>query len=99
MKRLFSITRKNRRRDADFVFAVKAGGGLARRVRLPSVVGELLSGIIVGPYALGSIALPGLPGGLFPLSGGFAVSPELYGFSTIASIVRAKVVAEDEQGA
>ena len=72
---------------AILIFAVKAGGGLARRVRLPSVVGELLSGIIVGPYALGSIALPGLPGGLFPLSGGFAVSPELYGFSTIASIV------------
>ena len=37
MKRLFSITRKNRRRDADFVFAVKAGasgaGGKPSRTR------------------------------------------------------------------
>lgn len=72
---------------AILIFAVKAGGGLARRIGLPSVVGELLSGVLIGPYALGSLTLPGFPNGLFPISGGFAVSPELYGFSTIASIV------------
>ncbi len=72
---------------AAIVFAVRAGGALAQLMKLPSVVGELLAGIVLGPYALGTIALPGLSGGLFPLAEGFAISPELYAFSTIASIL------------
>ncbi len=69
------------------IFAVRAGGALAARIKLPSVVGELLSGILIGPYALGSLPLPGFAQGLFPLAEGFAVSPVLYAFSTIASII------------
>jgi Kef-type K+ transport system membrane component KefB/mannitol/fructose-specific phosphotransferase system IIA component (Ntr-type) len=69
------------------IFAVRAGGGLAQRLKLPSVIGELLAGVLIGPYAFGALAIPGFPLGLFPLSPDFAVSPELYAFSTIASII------------
>lgn len=70
------------------LFAVRACGALAKRLGIPSVLGELLSGVIIGPYALGGLALPGFPQGFFPLgSGSLAVSPELYGFATVASIV------------
>lgn len=70
------------------LFAVRVGGAIAKRIGIPSVLGELLSGIVIGPYALGSIVLPGFPQGLFPLgTGSLAVSPELYGFATVASIV------------
>jgi fructose-specific phosphotransferase system IIA component len=70
------------------IFAVRIGGMLAKKLGIPSVLGELLSGVIIGPYALGGIALPGFPAGLFPLgTGTLAVSPELYAFSTVASII------------
>ncbi|MCE1209713.1 MAG: cation:proton antiporter [Spirochaetia bacterium] len=72
---------------AAIVFAVRAGGSLAQKLKLPSVVGELIAGIVLGPYALGTLSLPGLPEGLFPLAKGFAVSPELYALSTVASII------------
>jgi len=70
------------------LFAVRGGGILAQKLKIPSVLGELLAGIVIGPYALGGIALPGFPEGIFPLGEGtLAVSPELYGFSTVASII------------
>lgn len=70
------------------LFAVRAGGALAKKLRMPSVLGELLSGVVIGPYALGAITLPGVPDGLFPVgTGTLAVSPELYGFATVASII------------
>ncbi|MDR0602497.1 MAG: cation:proton antiporter [Treponema sp.] len=69
------------------LFAVRLGGALVRRAGIPSVLGELLSGVIVGPYALGSVALPGFPHGVFPLGEGLAVSPELYSFAAVASII------------
>ena len=70
------------------IFAVRAAGRLSRRIGIPPVLGELLAGVIIGPYALGSIALPGFPHGLFPLgNGAMAVSPELYAFATVASII------------
>jgi Kef-type K+ transport system membrane component KefB/mannitol/fructose-specific phosphotransferase system IIA component (Ntr-type) len=74
---------------AVLIFAAKTGGYLAKKIGMPSVLGELLSGIVVGPYLLGSIPLPGLfEQGLFTLGEtGLAVSPELYGFATIASII------------
>ncbi len=72
---------------AIIIFAVKLGGSAARRLKMPSVVGELLAGMIIGPYALGAISLPNLPQGLFPIAGNFPVSPVLYGFATVASIV------------
>ncbi len=70
------------------LFAVRVGGGIAKKLGVPSVLGELLSGIVIGPYALGAIGIPGFPHGLFPVgAGSLAVSPELYGFATVASIV------------
>jgi len=71
------------------LFAVRLGGFFARKIGIPSVLGELLIGVVIGPYALGHIALPGFPEGLFPLSeiGSIAVSMELYSFATVASII------------
>ncbi|MDR0452345.1 MAG: cation:proton antiporter [Treponema sp.] len=76
------------------LFAARIFGRLARRVSIPPVLGELLSGVVIGPYALGGIPLPGFPAGLFPLGGGgaaanglLAVSAELYGFATVASVI------------
>jgi Kef-type K+ transport system membrane component KefB/mannitol/fructose-specific phosphotransferase system IIA component (Ntr-type) len=72
---------------AFIIFAVRLGGSVAQKVGLPSVIGELLAGVAIGPYAAGAIALPGFPLGIFPLGEGFAISPALYAFSTIASII------------
>ncbi|MDA3899477.1 MAG: cation:proton antiporter [Spirochaetes bacterium] len=71
------------------IFAAKMGGILAEKLKMPSVLGELTAGIVIGPYALGVLVLPGFPDGLFPISTVTAlpVSPELYGFATIASII------------
>jgi len=83
------------------IFAAKIGGMLARTLRLPGVLGELGAGILIGPWALGGIPIPGFDGmfryGLFygdalraqAAAGGnpFAATPELYGICTIASVV------------
>ena len=69
-------------------FAVRIFGKLAVKVGIPSVLGELVAGIVIGPYALGALKLPGFPQGLFPLnSESLAVNPELYSISQIASII------------
>jgi len=58
-----------------------------RVLKQPSVLGELCAGMIIGPYALGSFELPVI-GSLFSLPhGAIAVSPELYGIATVASII------------
>jgi Kef-type K+ transport system membrane component KefB/mannitol/fructose-specific phosphotransferase system IIA component (Ntr-type) len=70
------------------IFAVRFCGRLAKRTGIPPVLGELAAGVIIGPYALGGVAFPGFPRGLFPLGeGSLAVSPELYAFATVASII------------
>lgn len=70
------------------LFAAKLGGLLFTRLKLPGVLGELLSGMVVGPFALGGLALPGFPEGLFPLmADGGAVSPALYAFGAVAAVV------------
>ena len=58
-------------------------------LKFPKVLGELVAGMIIGPYALGSIPLDILHGPLFaiPVNGELSVSPELYGFAVVASIV------------
>jgi len=54
----------------------------------PRVLGELVAGMAIGPYALGAISLPFLNSPLFPRGEGFLpVTPELYGLAVIASIV------------
>ena len=70
------------------LFAVRIGAVLAQRIGLPTVLGELMAGIVIGPYALGALPLPGFPAGLFAGSmGELAVSTELYSVATIASIL------------
>lgn len=68
------------------IFAAKAGGTIFDKFKLPVVLGEIISGIIIGPYLLGSLSIPGFSSGVFPLHTGFPIAPELYGISTIASI-------------
>ena len=72
---------------AIILFAARLGGYLFSRARLPSVLGEIIAGVIIGPYLLGAVSLPGFPHGLFQQYGNFPVSYELYSFATIASIV------------
>jgi len=71
------------------LLAVKLLGYLAKKIGIPSVLGELLAGVIIGPYALGGVSLPFFPHGIFPLAetSGLAVSVELYAFATVASII------------
>ncbi|MBQ4329053.1 MAG: cation:proton antiporter [Lentisphaeria bacterium] len=49
------------------IFAARLCGNAAKKIKLPSVLGELLAGIIIGPCLLGGIGLPlhGLENGLF----------------------------------
>ena len=70
------------------LFTAKLFGRLVKKAGISPVLGELIAGIVIGPFALGSIPLPGLPEGIFPAaSGSLAVSNELYAFASIASIV------------
>jgi Kef-type K+ transport system membrane component KefB len=82
------------------IFAAKLGGMVASFLKMPSILGELAAGIVIGPWALGGI---GFGDGMF--SGGLfhgaslralqakegimyaATTPELYGFATLASII------------
>jgi fructose-specific phosphotransferase system IIA component len=71
------------------IFMVRLGGRLTRKLGIPSVLGELLIGVLIGPYALGGIAFAGFPHGIFPLheGGSLAVGTELYAFAIVASII------------
>ena len=71
------------------VFAARLVGKLASLAHIPSVLGELVTGILLGPYLLGSIHLPYFPHGFFPLmaDGGIPVSLPLYSLATLGSIV------------
>ncbi len=74
------------------LFAARLGGILFERLRLPVVLGELFSGVLIGPEILGALPIIGFPHGLFYLDPSFAmeslpVSPELYGICALASIV------------
>ena len=69
------------------VFTRLGGYWLRRWLRLPGVLGELLVGMVIGPYALGQFNWP-LFGHLFALSpAGEAISPELHAVATFASII------------
>ena len=74
------------------LITAKSSGEITERVfKAPGVWGELIAGMIIGPYALGSLELPHL-GALFPLyehSGGatLSVPKELYFLAQIAAII------------
>lgn len=70
------------------LFAGYFGTVVARKLHIPVILGEVLAGIAVGPYVLGAIPLRGYATGLFPrVENALAISPELYGFAVVASIV------------
>ncbi|MFV0133120.1 cation:proton antiporter [Streptomyces sp. HMX87] len=62
--------------------AAHAGGRLARRLRQPYIVGQLATGIALGPSLLGSAA-PEAYAVLFPA----AIGPVLTGFAQVALVV------------
>jgi Kef-type K+ transport system membrane component KefB len=68
--------------------AARLGGEIAERwLRQPAVLGELVAGIVIGPFALGGVDLPGV-GQLFaPRQGSIAVSNELYALAQLGSVV------------
>jgi Kef-type K+ transport system membrane component KefB len=74
--------------------AAKLGGELCiRYFKVPPVLGELLAGVLIGPFALGGIDLIGI-GHIFPVplgfeegGGGIPLSIELYSFGQIAAVV------------
>jgi Kef-type K+ transport system membrane component KefB len=72
------------------LMAARIAGELAERaLRQPAVVGEIVAGVIIGPYALGGVALPGL-GPVFPVpdAGGLLpVSIELYALGQLAAVL------------
>ena len=69
------------------LFVAKLSSRLFEKMHMPGVLGEIFGGILLGPYLLGAISIPSLPLGLFPLAGEFPISPELYGFCSVAAIV------------
>lgn len=69
------------------IISTYLGGCLFRRCNMPSVLGEMLAGVVIGPFALGGMAIPGLEHGLFPVFEVFPISVELYSLATLASIV------------
>ncbi len=73
---------------AIILIVANVAGFLCRRfLRLPSVIGEVTAGILIGPYALGAFAWPWI-GPLFPLAEGLIpVSTELYGIAILASVL------------
>ncbi len=74
---------------AVIVVAVRLFGLIfSRYLKQSRVLGELVAGMVIGPFALGRIHLPFLGHSLFPKTEAvLPVSPELYGLAVIASIV------------
>ena len=77
------------------LFAAKLGGEICERyLKVPSVLGELTAGIIIGPFALGGLDIPGL-GSLFEgvrsatEQGGFSipVSEGLWSIAQVGAII------------
>lgn len=83
---------------AVILVAAKLGGEICQRYfRVPSVLGELSAGVIIGPFAIGGWSIFGLDP-LFPLAihgganSGIPVSTEIYFLAQFASIVLLFVV-------
>lgn len=79
---------------AIILVAAKVGGEVCLRfLKVPPVLGELMVGVLIGPFALGAIEVGSL-GALFPkpqeyleTGAGIPLSRELYAFAQVASIV------------
>ncbi len=70
------------------VFVAKMGGRLFHRWKLPRVLGEVASGLLVGPFLLGGLSLPVFPEGLMSDAATlFRSQDPMYGVITIALVV------------
>ena len=70
------------------ILAARLGAVGAQKIGIPGVLGELLVGVLIGPYLLGGIPIPGFEYGLFSTGQpGFPLHLELYGIAIIASII------------
>jgi Kef-type K+ transport system membrane component KefB len=72
--------------------AAKLAGWMAERIKVPGVIGELLAGVIIGPYVLGQfiqIPLAGHWSPLFPapVGGEWPVNDVIWSMAQFASIV------------
>jgi fructose-specific phosphotransferase system IIA component len=75
------------------ILLAKASGSLAKRLKLPALLGEVAAGLVLGPYALGQLAIPGFSDGLVPLAtGAFPISLQLYGFAAVGAVIHVLVV-------
>lgn len=74
----------------------RIGAIIVKRVHLPSLLGEVAAGLLIGPYALGSLPFPGFSDGLFPMvDGPFAVSMQLYAFAAVGAVIHILEVGLD----
>jgi len=73
------------------ILVAKIAGEITERyLKQPSVLGELVAGMIIGPFALGGmIHIPGTHGALFPILEGAAipVSIELWAIAQMAAVI------------
>jgi Na+:H+ antiporter len=70
------------------VCAKLAGRVFSRYLKQPQVLGEIAVGILIGPFALGGLTIPGLDSALFPLHNGeYEPSAALEGLKSVAAVV------------
>ena len=73
---------------AVILLAAKSLGHVFRHTfKQPAVLGELVAGMIIGPFALGRIPIPAI-GALFPhVADGLPISAELHALTLVGSVV------------
>ena len=70
------------------ILFARLGATIAKRLHLPSLLGEVTVGLLLSPYALGATPVPGFPDGLIPLADGpFSVSLQLYAFAAVGAVI------------
>ncbi|MFW6234728.1 MAG: cation:proton antiporter [Spirochaetota bacterium] len=70
------------------LIVARFAGIVAKRIGLPTLLGEVITGVVLGPYALGSLSFPGFEHGFFPLATGILpISIELYAFAAVGAVV------------
>ena len=78
------------------LIAAKMGAEVAERLGQPPVLGELLAGVVIGPFALGGLPLPLIGQPLFAgASGAAPVSNELYSLAQVAAVTLLFLVGLD----